>query len=163
MKAKRALAVGILVATGCLATTKASDWAISPEFDFNKTYTVALVSEDGSSLDQTAYNQVSLQLLKVGNIKILERERVQDLLQEQEFGTTGAVDPSSAASIGKLTGADVIGVVSFTHNQNTLLIKLVEAETGQVLYMGQGMAADFSTAAQRALKPLLDQAASHKK
>jgi len=146
----------------CLATTKASDWAISPNYDFGTVYKVALVAEEEGTLDEVAYNQVSMQLLKVGNLAILERERVAGLLAEQEFGTSGAVDPSSAARIGALTGADLVGVVSFTRNQGAVLIKLVNTETGEVLYMGQGIGVDFNSAAQKALAPLLDEAAKKK-
>jgi len=143
---------------GC-ATMKSSDWAISPSYDFGRSYRVALVS-DGGYLDDAAYNQVSLQLLKVGNLVVIERERVEGVLSEQEFGVSGAVDPSSAGRIGRLTGAEVVGVVSFTGG--SVLVKLIDSETGEVLYMGQGVGPDFNTAAERALAPLLEEAKKRK-
>jgi curli biogenesis system outer membrane secretion channel CsgG len=155
---KKLLLAVAFAGLGC-ATTKPSDWAISPSYDFGRAYRVALVS-DGGFLDDAAYNQVSLQLLKVGNLVVLERERVEGLLAEQEFGVSGAVDPSSAGRIGRLTGAEVVGIISFTGG--TVLVKLVDSETGEVLYMGQGMGTDFNTAAERALAPLLEEARKQK-
>ncbi len=152
---KKSILSAVLAVVGCIATTKPSDWAISPSYDFTKTYRVALVS-DGGSLSDAAYNQVSLQLLKVGNLVVLERERVEGVLSEQEFGVSGAVDPSSAGRIGRLTGAEVVGIISFAGG--SVLVKLVDSETGEVLYMGQGIGPDFNTAAERALAPLLEEA-----
>ncbi|MEO0139930.1 MAG: CsgG/HfaB family protein [candidate division WOR-3 bacterium] len=156
---KRSILSALLAVVGCIATTKPSDWAISPSYDFGRTYRVALVSE-GGFLDEAAYNQVSLQLLKVGNLIVLERKRVEGVLSEQEFGVSGAVDPSSAGRIGSLTGADIVGFVSFSGG--TVLVKLTDSETGEVLYMGQGMGPDFNTAAERALAPLLEEARKRK-
>ncbi|MGB9589255.1 MAG: CsgG/HfaB family protein [candidate division WOR-3 bacterium] len=156
---KKLMLSTVLAVLGCIATTRPADWAISPSYDFTKTYRLALVS-DGGYLSDAAYNQVSLQLLKVGNITVLERERVEGVLSEQEFGVSGAVDPASSGRIGRLTGADVVGIVSFTGG--SVVVKLIDSETGEVLYMGQGIGTDFNTASERALAPLLEEAKKQK-
>ena len=43
-------------------------------------------------------------LLKTGNFRLVEREQIQKILHEQDFGASGRVDSSSAAKIGKILG-----------------------------------------------------------
>lgn len=43
-------------------------------------------------------------LLKTGNFRLVEREQIQKILQEQDFGAAGRVDSASAAKIGKILG-----------------------------------------------------------
>jgi curli biogenesis system outer membrane secretion channel CsgG len=58
-------------------------------------------------------------LLQTNRFKLIEREQVQRILDEQKFGATGLVDAQSAAEIGKLIGAQylVMGrVTEFSNN-----------------------------------------------
>jgi curli biogenesis system outer membrane secretion channel CsgG len=59
-------------------------------------------------------------LVESNCFRVVERKRINELMAEQSLGQSGAVDEASAASIGKLTGAQVtiIGVVTeFTENE----------------------------------------------
>jgi len=53
-------------------------------------------------------------LFKTGRYDVIERDRLGDLLAEQDLGTTGIVTPESAAEVGKVLGVDalVFGVVT---------------------------------------------------
>ena len=53
-------------------------------------------------------------LVKDGTYIVLERSKIEQILKEQNLGASGRIDPSSAAQIGKLLGADavVIGTIS---------------------------------------------------
>ncbi len=143
----------MLLGLGCLFSTKTQDWALSPNYDFSRTYTVAVVSAEGAA-SEAVYNALAMELLKVGNLRVLERGKVADVLKEQELGTTGLVDPSKAPEIGKMVGADLVCIASY--DKGFLVVKLVDSETGEVLYMGQGAAPDIRGAAEKALKPLVE-------
>lgn len=53
-------------------------------------------------------------LVKDGTYIVLERSKIEQVLKEQNLGASGRIDPSSAAQIGKLLGADavIIGTIS---------------------------------------------------
>lgn len=46
--------------------------------------------------------------------RVVERQRVQDLLAEQDFAESGRIDPATAARIGRLLGAQVLLMGSVT-------------------------------------------------
>ncbi len=144
--------LGFLLGLGCLFSTKAQDWALSPNYDFSHTYTVAVVSAEGA-VPEAVYNALAMELLKVGNLRVLERGKVAEVLKEQELGTSGVVDPSKAPEIGKLVGADLVCLANY--DKGFLVVKLVDSETGEVLYVGQGAAPDVKGAAEKALEPLV--------
>ncbi|WP_116124462.1 CsgG/HfaB family protein [Lewinella sp. IMCC34183] len=47
-------------------------------------------------------------LLNSGCYRVVDRQTIEDILAEQDFATTGRVDPGTASSIGSLTGAQLI-------------------------------------------------------
>lgn len=75
-------------------------------------------------LDQTNYPQwhvgrgmrveFETRLVQTGQFEVIERERLEQIMQEQGFGATGLVDPSSAAQIGKLLGVQAMIMGSVT-------------------------------------------------
>ncbi len=59
-------------------------------------------------------DMITTRLTQSNKFNVLERTQLGDLFDEQSLGASGAVDPASAASIGRLKGADylLIGVVT---------------------------------------------------
>ncbi|MDJ0796327.1 MAG: CsgG/HfaB family protein [Calothrix sp. MO_167.B12] len=53
-------------------------------------------------------------LVKGGNFRVIERTKIDKILKEQDFGVSGRVDPSSAAKIGRLLGAELVVFGSIT-------------------------------------------------
>jgi len=66
---------------------------------------------------------------------LLERERLVDVLKEMEMAMAGLVDPSKAARVGKMLGAQaiVVGSVSQVGDKFTVNARLVSAESASVL------------------------------
>ncbi len=72
----------------------------------------------------------------------VERSKVETILNEQEFGYSGAVDPSTAAKLGKLMGADAVLISQASDRYDpeyesweiTLSGRIVSVETGEILY-----------------------------
>lgn len=81
-------------------------------------------------------------------IRVVERENLQKLLDEQNLARDGRADEATAARIGKLLGAKHIVTGSFiTDNKGTMVLTLksVDTETGVVewTHRGQGKTAEF--------------------
>lgn len=68
-------------------------------------------------------------------VTIVERERLESVLSELELAQSDKVDSSTAAKIGKLTGARYIVLGSFFDLFGTLRIdaRLIKVETGEIL------------------------------
>ncbi len=92
------------------------------------------------------------ELQKYGRIRVVEKERVDALIREHEFGLSGIVDSASAAEIGKLLGVDALcfatvsslayeekrtsALVAWFDDQTADLVmdaRIVDVETGEVL------------------------------
>jgi hypothetical protein len=68
------------------------------------------------------------------DVFLVERQEVEKILGEQEFGLSGTVSPESAAKIGSLIGAKVLvtGRVFETEGKSCLVAKVIGTETGRV-------------------------------
>jgi curli biogenesis system outer membrane secretion channel CsgG len=100
-------------------------------------------------------------LVESGNYRVIERSRIDQILQEQNLGDSGRVDPDTAARIGKLLGVEVVVVGSITQfnverrtsggglfgiGSNTttgnavvqLSARLIDTETGEILATANG-------------------------
>ncbi len=67
--------------------------------------------------------------------RVVEREELQKLVAEQNLGSSGRVDPQSAAKIGKLVGARyvVTGVFIDFYGDFRLDARLINVETGEIV------------------------------
>jgi TolB-like protein len=68
-------------------------------------------------------------------ITVVEREKLEEVLREQEIGTRGLIDLSTAAQMGKLLGVEavVVGSISDLGNSLAILGRLVDVEKGVAL------------------------------
>jgi TolB-like protein len=68
--------------------------------------------------------------------RLVERARLQALLDEQKLGQSGKLDPTTAARVGKLLGAQLMVLGSFFDLGPTLRVdaRLVDVETGKILH-----------------------------
>jgi curli biogenesis system outer membrane secretion channel CsgG len=62
----------------------------------------------GWRLGQGAADILTTELVKVGKFDLFERERLKAIIQEQNLGASGRIDPSTAAKIGKIIGVSYI-------------------------------------------------------
>jgi len=82
-------------------------------------------------------------LLKVGKLDVVDRKRIDEILEEQEFGRSGFVDEKTAFEVGKLLGAHLIAFVEEVKSKRNIEIagyfskasvKIIEVQTGRILY-----------------------------
>ena len=62
--------------------------------------------------------------------QLVERSKLEKVLQEQKLGASGVIDDSQAAEIGKILGLDaiIVGGVSYTHKDEDKKLELVDKE-----------------------------------
>jgi TolB-like protein len=67
--------------------------------------------------------------------RVVERDRIQSLLEEQNLGAGGRVDPQTAARIGKLVGARYVITGTFIdfYGDFRVDLRLVNGETGEIM------------------------------
>lgn len=76
------------------------------------------------------------QLVSANAFQVISRERLQDLLDEQQLSLTGIIDQKTAVEIGGLTGIDgfIDGYAGFDGEQLILSLSLIETRTGKILW-----------------------------
>jgi TolB-like protein len=86
-------------------------------------------------------------------IRIVERDRLEDILKELKLGQSGKIDKASAAKVGKLLGARYMVLGGYFDVMNTLRAdaRVVEVETGKVVQSvgATGKPDDFLTVEQQ--------------
>lgn len=89
----------------------------------------------GSALDWNIEQALTEALLGVGRFKVVEKMKIDEILREQAFGASGAVDQASAARIGRLSGADaiMIGSINSIGDHIEIDVRLVDSEGGAVI------------------------------
>ncbi len=85
-------------------------------------------------LSESFSENVTLTLAKNTRVQVIERNRIQSVLKEQQFNQSAFVDPETAPLLGKLLGANKILLGNYQKIENTLMVttRVVDVETGGV-------------------------------
>ena len=80
-------------------------------------------------------NDLTASLASVGGLNVIERDRVDTILQENDFSASGLVDSTSAARMGELVGADTVLVGAWVEESSVVAVtaRAVSVEKGTVL------------------------------
>lgn len=72
---------------------------------------------------------------EVGGVRVVEREQLEKILQEQELGASGLADERARTAIGRLLPASTLlmGQVLSMSGQTRVMMRLVDTETSQIL------------------------------
>lgn len=111
----------------------------------------------GERLGGAAADILITELARTGRFIVVERGRLDKIMTEEELGMTGIADPKTATRLGKILGLNAIiigaisqfGVKTFGSDylvtqsktqiaEATVDIRLVDTDTGQVLYADSG-------------------------
>jgi TolB-like protein len=86
-------------------------------------------------------------------VRLVERDRLEEILAELKLGQTAKIDPQSAAKVGKLLGARYMVLGGYFDLMETLRAdaRVVEVETGKVIQStgAQGKPQDFLSVEQK--------------
>lgn len=128
-------------------------WLLFPSLAFGNT-TLAIAYFDSSTKNE------ELEALKVGlaqmlitdvlnadGLTVVERSKLQNIMDELDLGHTGVSDPNTAAKVGKMLGARYMMFGSYLELFGTLRIdaRIVDVETSQIIaaQQAQGTAKEF--------------------
>lgn len=80
-------------------------------------------------------DRYSNELLKAG-YDVIERQRLEMIIKEQELSMTGLIDPRTSVKVGRMLGIQgiVFGSVSGRAGNFSVMSKLVDVETGSVAW-----------------------------
>jgi len=104
--------------------------------------TLAILYFDNQGNEELEPLKVGLAQMLITDIKgtegitVVERQRLQAILDELELGHSGMADPNSAAKVGKLLGAQWMLIGSYFELMGTLRIdaRLVKVETSEIVH-----------------------------
>lgn len=111
-------------------------------------------SEDVPSIITNAVSEiVRSEFTNYGNFIVVERSKLDKIIEEQKLALSGLMDESSAAEIGALVSAQkiVIGELNPVGDEYVLTLRIIDVETGQ---------AEFS-ARENAILDKIDKAAEN--
>lgn len=108
-------------------------------------------------LGTSASDIIITEMQKTGQFILIEREKVEKLMDEQHFSNSDAVEPATAAKIGRLLGVNAVvtgsvsqfgqkeqGVDTIVYQRRsqiadaTVDIRIVDVETGEILVADSG-------------------------
>ena len=119
--------------------------AVAPVAAQNTPVVAVLVFENGAfgpgakdydGIGKGIMDLVITDMASSNKVRVVDRERVQKILEEQNLTKSGAVDANTAVRVGKLMGACYSVYGTFIRNDktgdNTLTIHTTSNETGQI-------------------------------
>ena len=82
-------------------------------------------------------DRLASELFNLGRFKLIEREQMNELLEEQGFQQTGCVSSECAVEVGMMVGAEqiVTGSISKIGDLFSVATRIVDVETGEILQM----------------------------
>lgn len=91
--------------------------------------------EDLQALEVGLQQMLLTELDQNDELRIIERGMLKEIMEEQDLRTSGRVDPSTAAEIGKLVGARymVTGVFADLYGTFRMDARIVDVESGEIL------------------------------
>ncbi|PCI36513.1 MAG: hypothetical protein COB53_09310 [Elusimicrobia bacterium] len=111
----------------------------------------------GSRLGSAASDILVTELVKTGRFVVVERDKLNKILGEQKLQASGAIDARTAVKVGKILGLDAIVTGSISEfgvkkegseyvivqskrqvAEAVVDIRIVDAETGQIIYADSG-------------------------
>ncbi|MBI9103925.1 MAG: hypothetical protein JEY99_16020 [Spirochaetales bacterium] len=94
-----------------------------------------LTREDKQSLSMALNEIMIADLSRLSILTLVERERLNEVLEEQRLALTGFIDETTAAEAGELLGARFLmtGSLIFTGNIVTFSTRITDAESGEVV------------------------------
>jgi len=108
-------------------------------FPFNNGGSYGQNKEDFAALERGIAGMMISELSKNAGARLVERQEIQRLVDEQNLGTAGRVDAQTAAKIGKIVGARYVVLGSFIdfYGDFRVDIRLVNSETSEIVQTEQ--------------------------
>ncbi|NQV37129.1 MAG: hypothetical protein HQ509_03875 [Candidatus Marinimicrobia bacterium] len=101
--------------------------------------TIAVVDFEANGINaienKALSNRLRNELVKLETYQVIERELMDEILQEQGFQQSGCVSDECLVSVGKMVGVTQIvgGSISIVGNIITASVRMIDVETGELL------------------------------
>lgn len=104
----------------------------------NKTiaiYGFEVIGKKDDPYAKYATEKLTHEIVSEGELTVIERSRIDQILKEQSLSLTGAVDSGTAAKIGKILSVDavVIGTIHITSGRTEFIARVIQSEKGIIL------------------------------
>ncbi len=104
----------------------------------NKTiaiYGFEVIGRPKDNYAKFATEKLTHYIVAAGNLMVVERSRIDQIMKEQSLSMTGAVDAGTAAKIGKILSVDavVIGTIHVTETDVEFIARVIQSEKGLIL------------------------------
>jgi TolB-like protein len=98
-------------------------------------YGFDVIGRPEDSYGRYATEKLTHEVVDLGRFLVIERSRLDELLKEQNFSLSGAVDSATAARIGKLLSVDAVvaGTILVTDERVEFIARVIQSETGLIL------------------------------
>jgi tetratricopeptide (TPR) repeat protein len=89
-----------------------------------------------AGMDEAIRRELESKLQQSGDVAIVEREMLDQLLQELNLGSSELADATTQRQLGRVLSAGVLGFISFTQMSAdpTLYLRLVDTETTEIAF-----------------------------
>ncbi len=98
-------------------------------------YGFDVIGRPGDSYARYATEKITHEIVVQGHFLVIERSRLDEILKEQNFSLSGAVDSATAARIGKILSVDAVvaGTILVTEERTEFIVRVIQSETGMIL------------------------------
>ena len=112
-------------------------WAILENLPDNSTVAVLSIASDDADLAEFVIEELVFNIVSTRKFKVVDRRSLDAIQSEAKFQYSGDVDDSSAVSIGRLLGANVVitGSVGGTGATRRIRAKALNVQTAEILAM----------------------------
>jgi hypothetical protein len=102
-----------------------------------KNMVVAVLSVTASNRNTSEYviGELEYQFVNAGGYRIVDRRRIEQIRDEQNFQISGDVSDDSAVSLGNMLGANIVitGEISGVGAQQRLILKALNVQTAEII------------------------------
>ena len=98
-------------------------------------YGFQIIGRGDDTYTRYATEKLTHELVSIGKLSVIERSRIDEVLSEQQFTMSGAVDSAKAAKIGKILSVEgvVIGTITIRNNEVEYIARIVQSENAMIL------------------------------
>jgi cysteine synthase len=96
------------------------------------------VSSPENSYADYAVEDLEYNMVKAG-FRLVDRQQIEKIRNEQQFQMSGEVDDNSAVSIGKMAGANAVIIISvnYVDKSGRLTLKVLDVQTAEIITMAR--------------------------
>ncbi len=124
-----------LMCSGCQSATVITSSATGVDLNLVRKYKVAIISNTQTSESIAFSDLLTTELLPLG-FRIIERNRIAAILEEQKMSISGVIEKSNYEVLGQIAHLDAVFVFIAKYNGETMdtcVLKLIDLKTGEVL------------------------------